>query len=118
MYGAILILSFLSIQIMFSETEVEYLKSQRLGRIATVSSMGQPDVVPVGFEFDGKYFWIGSGTQEIFLASKRYKNVQKGNRKVAMVIDDVESVNPWKPRQIKIYGIAEIMDHDGKVGPG
>jgi pyridoxamine 5'-phosphate oxidase family protein len=49
---------------MFSEREIEYLKSQRLARIATatvplVEKDGgtiQTDVVPVGFDFDGDYF--------------------------------------------------------------
>jgi pyridoxamine 5'-phosphate oxidase family protein len=51
---------------MFSEKEVEYLKSQRVARIATAASVSskeegengslQPDVVPVGFDFDGEYF--------------------------------------------------------------
>ena len=37
----------------FSEKESTFLKEQRLGRIATVSSHRQPHVVPVAFEFDG-----------------------------------------------------------------
>ena len=47
------------VDMIFSENERDYLKSQRLGRIATAaalmsSSNGsvQPDVVPVGFDFD------------------------------------------------------------------
>jgi pyridoxamine 5'-phosphate oxidase family protein len=44
---------------MFSEKEVDYIKSQRLGRIATVSKELQPDVAAVGFEFDGQNFYIG-----------------------------------------------------------
>jgi pyridoxamine 5'-phosphate oxidase family protein len=103
---------------MFSESEVEYLKTQRLARLATVSNKGQPDVVPVGFEFDGKYFWVGSGTQEIFLQTAKYFNVKNGNEKVALVIDDLLSTNPWKPRSIKIYGIAGVTEHDGRMGPG
>jgi pyridoxamine 5'-phosphate oxidase family protein len=103
---------------MFSETEIEYLKTQRLARLATVSSKGQPDVVPVGFEFDGRYFWFGSFSQEIFLRTVRYRNVQGGNKMVALVIDDLESVEPWRPRSIKVYGTVEITDHDGKTGPG
>ena len=40
----------------FSEKEIEYLKSQRLARIATVNVSSedqtiQPDVVPLGFDF-------------------------------------------------------------------
>jgi pyridoxamine 5'-phosphate oxidase family protein len=40
----------------FSDEEVAYLRSQRLARLATVAPDGQPDVVPVGFEFDGRSF--------------------------------------------------------------
>jgi pyridoxamine 5'-phosphate oxidase family protein len=45
----------------FSQTEIQYLKSQRIARIATVSVSSedtksmQPDVVPVGYDFDGEY---------------------------------------------------------------
>ena len=37
----------------FTDEESAYLRSQRLARIATVAPDGQPDVVPVGYEFDG-----------------------------------------------------------------
>jgi pyridoxamine 5'-phosphate oxidase family protein len=44
---------------MFSEKESEYIKSQRLARIATVSPEElQPDIVPMGFDFDGANFYI------------------------------------------------------------
>lgn len=103
---------------MFSEPETDYLKSQNLARIATISKKGQPDLVPVGFEFDGKYFWIGSHNQEIFHRTLKYHNVNNGNKKVALVIDDLESVDPWRPRMIKVYGEGEIMQHEGQFGPG
>lgn len=103
---------------MFSEAEVRYLKSQRLARIATVNSEGQPDVVPVAFDFDGKYFWVGSHSQDIFLRTWKYHNVKKGNRLVALTIDDLESVDPWRPRAVKVYGTAEVVDHKGMFGPG
>jgi pyridoxamine 5'-phosphate oxidase family protein len=48
---------------LFSQKEIDYLKSQRLTRIttaaATLSEEGgsvQPGRVPVGFDFDGNYF--------------------------------------------------------------
>lgn len=100
---------------MFSDKEIKYLNSQRLARIATVSIQLQPDVAPVGFEFDGQHFYIGGLQQE---KTNKYKNVANGNRKVALVIDDLESVNPWKPRGIKIHGEAEIVEREGKLGPG
>jgi len=82
----------------FSQKEIDYLRSQRLARIATASSREegsiQPDVVPVGFDFDGEYFYV-SGIN--LLKSTKYKNVQK-NPRVALVVDDLKSVNPWEPR--------------------
>ena len=36
----------------FTEKEIEYLRGQRLGRLATVGSDGSPHVVPVGFRLD------------------------------------------------------------------
>ena len=99
---------------MFSEKEVNYLKSQRLARVATVSKGLQPDVAPVGFDFDGTYFYIGG----LNLAkSLKYKNALE-NPKVSLVIDDLESINPWKPRGIKIHGVAEIVTRKGYAGAG
>jgi len=103
---------------LFSEPEVQYLKSQRLARIATVSNKGQPDVVPVAFEFDGKNFYVGSHSQDIFHRTLKYKNVKDGNKRVALTIDDLESIEPWRPRAIKVYGTAEVVDHKGIFGPG
>ena len=101
----------------FSEKEIEYLKSQRLVRIATASVSSkeeengsiQPDVVPVGFDFDGEYFYVGGMN---IVKSKKYKNVLKNN-KVAVVVDDLKSVDPWDPRGMKIYGIADIVTRQG-----
>ena len=102
----------------FSEKEIEYLKSQHLARISTAAASSQPqggegsiqpDVVPVGFDFDGEYFYVGGMNLQ---NSTKYKNVLKNN-KVAIVIDDLKSVDPWDPRGIKIYGIAEIVTRQG-----
>lgn len=95
---------------MFSEKELEYLKSQRLARISTVSPEDlQPDVSPVGFEFDGEYFYVGGLDLP---RTRKYKNVLK-NEKVALVIDDLETVNPWAPRAVRIYGTADIITRKG-----
>ena len=94
---------------MFSEKEIEYLKSQRIARIATALGSSersvQPDVVPVGFDFDGQYFYVGGIN---ILKSRKYKNVLKNN-KVALVIDDLKTIDPWDPRGIRIYGTADIV---------
>jgi len=104
--------------VMFSQAEVDYLKSQRLARVATSSRRGVPEVSPVGFEFDGRCFWVGSHSQEIFSRTRRYRNITKGNDKVSLVVDDLASVNPWRPRGIKVSGKAEVLEHDGIFGRG
>jgi pyridoxamine 5'-phosphate oxidase family protein len=100
---------------MFTEKEIAYLKSQMLARLATVSETGQPDAVAVGFEFDGQHFYIGGYNLP---TTRKYKNIAAGHTKVALVIDDLASVNPWSPRGIRIYGTAEIVEHTGRMGPG
>lgn len=94
------------------------MKGQRLCRFATVSLDGQPDVVPVAFEFDGEYFYVGSHSQDIFLRTRKYKNVRDGRNKVALAIDDLLSVDPWRPRAIRVYGTTEIVERKGMFGPG
>jgi len=69
----------------FSEKESTFLKEQRLGRIATVSSNMQPHVVPVAFEFDGSYLYFGGWNLK---NSLKFKNILQNN-KVAFVVDDL-----------------------------
>ena len=100
----------------FTEEEIAYLRSRRLARIATVSADGQPDVMPVGYQFDGKYFYVGGMNP---VKTRKFRNVQAGNTKVALVIDDLVSVNPWTVRGLRIYGNAElIVRQEGQFGPG
>jgi pyridoxamine 5'-phosphate oxidase family protein len=103
---------------MLSKAEADYLKTQRLARVATVSLKGVPEVSPVGFEFDGKYFWVGSHSQDIFTRTRRYKNITSGSARVSLVVDDLASVDPWTPRAVKVSGTAEVMEHKGIFGEG
>ncbi len=96
---------------MFTEKEIAYIKSQHILRLATVSKSLQPDVAPLVFQFDGDRFLI-SGFD--IPKTLKYKNVQSGNDLVALVLDDLASVNPWMPRGIKIHGKAEIIEKDGR----
>jgi pyridoxamine 5'-phosphate oxidase family protein len=99
----------------FSDEEVAYLRSQRLARLATVAPDGQPDVVPVGFEFDGTHLYVGGLDPA---RTRKFRNVQAGNTKVALVIDDLVSTKPWSPRYLRIYGTAELVQRPGQFGPG
>lgn len=107
-----------AVSTMFSDAELGYLKSQRLARVATASRRGVPEVSPVRFEFDGRHFWIGSQRQELFPKTRRYRNVQAGNIRVALVVDDVAPTSPGGPRGIKVSGTAELLEHDGSFGRG
>lgn len=100
---------------MFTENEIAYIRSQRLARIATVNADGQPDVVPVGYEFDGTNFYIGG---RFLPQTRKFKNILAGRTKIALVIDDLVSVDPWTPRSIRVYGTAEPVEMNGRFGPG
>jgi pyridoxamine 5'-phosphate oxidase family protein len=93
----------------FSEKESKYLKEQRLGRIATVSPDIQPHVVPVAFEFDGSHFYFGGWNLE---KSLKFRNIRQNN-KVAFVVDNLVSVDPWRVSGVEIKGIAEINKRNG-----
>ncbi len=97
---------------LFSAKEVEYLKSQHLARIGTASKDGVPDVAPVGFDFDGKYFYV-SGMH--LTKTHKYKNAVE-NPQVSLVIDDLKSVQPWRPRMVKIFGAADLVTRNGYAG--
>lgn len=100
----------------FTDEEIAYLRTQRLARIATVSADGQPDVMPVGYQFDGQYFYVGGMNPA---ETRKFRNVRAGNTQVAVVIDDLVSVNPWTVRGLRIYGNAELLvRHEGQFGPG
>jgi pyridoxamine 5'-phosphate oxidase family protein len=95
----------------FTAEEVAYIQSQRLARVATVAADGQPDVVPTGFEFDGTHFYIGGFHTA---GTRRTRNLQEGNHKVAFVIDDLASTDPWTPRFLRVYGTAELVDRNSQ----
>lgn len=100
---------------MFSEHELAYLHSQRLARIATVDVDGQPTVDAVGFSLDGDKILIGTHSPRL---TRKYRNVQAGNVNVALIVDDLASIQPWQPRGIKIHGVAEVVERVGHFGPG
>lgn len=102
----------------FTSAEIDYLATQPLARFSTTDAAGQPDVVPVAFEVDGADIWIG-GTGESFLSTRKVRNITAGHRNVALVIDDMVSLDPFIARGVRIYGRAEDpIERTGIVGPG
>ena len=101
----------------FTNEESEYLKSQLLGRLATVGPDGQPHVVPVSFRYNAQLDTIDIGGHD-FARRKKYRDVQR-NPRVAFLVDDLASVNPWRVRGIEVRGEAEVLTSGGEaLGPG
>jgi len=101
----------------FSPAEITYLASQRLARIATAGRDGQPHVVPVSFRYNADTDTIDVGGHD-FAQRKKYRDVLK-NPRVAIVIDDLASTDPWRPRMIEIRGEAAVLPTGGEtVGRG
>ncbi|HET7340822.1 MAG TPA: PPOX class F420-dependent oxidoreductase [Methylomirabilota bacterium] len=102
----------------FTAAEITYLTSQRLGRLATAGRDGQPHVVPVGFRYNPDADVIEIGGHGGFARWKKYRDVVE-NPRVAFVVDDVPSVNPWTVRGIEVRGRAEVLATGGTaLGPG
>jgi pyridoxamine 5'-phosphate oxidase family protein len=102
----------------FTSAEIAYLRSQRLGRLATVGPDGQPHVVPVGFRYNADQDVIEVGGHGGFAKRKKYRDVLR-NPRVAFVVDDLTSVTPWKVRGLEIRGQAELLSTGGTtVGLG
>lgn len=92
----------------FTEAELRYLSGGRqLGRIATVGADGTPHVVPVGWIFNAARDTIDVGGYELE-QSKKFRDVARSGR-AAIVIDDLESTDPWRPRAIEVRGRAEAI---------
>jgi pyridoxamine 5'-phosphate oxidase family protein len=97
----------------FTPAEIAYFGSQRLGRIATVGSGGQPHVVPVGFRYNAGEDTIDIGGHG-FAKSKKFRDAQ-ANPRVAFIVDDLASVSPWRPRGIEVRGVAEVLASGGEA---
>jgi len=95
-------------KVSFSDEEVEYIGQSKLARLATSSARNQPHVVPLTFEFDGKHFYFSGWNLQ---QSLKFRNI-RANGKVALVIDDLASVRPWRPRGIEVRGRAEVVENE------
>jgi pyridoxamine 5'-phosphate oxidase family protein len=95
----------------FTEKEIEYIRSQRLGRLATIRPDGTPQIAPVGFHYNAELDVIEIGGRYMS-QSKKFRNVQQ-NPNVAFVIDDV--LPPWQPRFVEIRGTAQALPTGGKA---
>jgi pyridoxamine 5'-phosphate oxidase family protein len=97
----------------FTQKELDYLgerKPERLGRIATVGKDGTPHVVPVGWRFNPELDSIDVGGMNL-ARTKKFKDARRTGR-ASIVIDDLLSTDPWRPRGIEVRGRAEAIEGD------
>lgn len=94
----------------FTESELDYLRGggrPRLARIATVGKDGTPHVVPVGFRYEPAHDSIDVGGHRLE-RTKKYRDVERTGR-ASIVIDDLASTDPWRPRGVEVRGRAEAV---------
>lgn len=100
----------------FTDAELAYLKSQPLGRLATVGPGGRPHVAPVGVFYDPEADAIvvagHAGTD--FGASRKFRDAL-AHPDVAYVVDDLASTDPWTPRGLEVRGTAETFAEGGEA---
>lgn len=92
----------------FTSDELTYLRSQRLGRLATVDRSGAPQNNPVGFMVDDAVGRILIGGYSL-AATRKFRNI-RDNGAVALVVDDLVSVDPWTVRGVELRGRAEAVE--------
>lgn len=99
----------------FTSAEIDFLNSQRLGRLATVGADGVPHVIPVAvfYDPDAEALVIGANAEfgeEAMARSKKFRDAQR-HPDVAVVIDDPS------PRILEVRGHAEThLDGGDDVG--
>jgi pyridoxamine 5'-phosphate oxidase family protein len=92
----------------FTDAELRYLAGgQQLGRIATVGADGTPHVVPVAFFYNAARDTVDVGGSAL-ADTKKFRDVERSGR-VAIVVDDLASTDPWHPRGIEIRGRGEAI---------
>jgi pyridoxamine 5'-phosphate oxidase family protein len=93
----------------FTDIELEYLTGgRRLGRLASVGADGTPHVVPVGWIYNAARDSIDIGGHELE-QTKKFRDVARSGR-ASIVIDDLESTDPWRPRGIEVRGRGEAIE--------
>lgn len=95
----------------FTALEIEFMKQADLGRLATVQPDGTPQNSPVGFTYNESLGTIDIGGYEM-AKSRKFRNLAVNDR-VAFVVDDITSRDPWRVRCLEIRGTATQAEADG-----
>jgi len=94
----------------FTAAEREYFNAERrLARVATVGRDGTPHVTPVGMWRHNAELDTIDVTGRAFAEKKKFRDVARNGR-AAIVVDDMASTDPWRPRGIEVRGRAEAIE--------
>jgi len=85
----------------------EFLKDQKILRLATIGKNKTPHIAPVWYRYSGKKFYIGTNTK-----TKKAQNVKKNN-KVSCCID--VGVNAPNIYGVLVQGNANLITDNSKV---
>jgi pyridoxamine 5'-phosphate oxidase family protein len=91
----------------YTDSELEYLTGQRLGRLATAQPDGTIQINPVTFRYNKATDTIDIGGRAM-VKSQKFRNVA-GNGRVAFVVDDMISDQSWVPRCVETRGRGEAI---------
>jgi PPOX class probable F420-dependent enzyme len=98
---------------MFTEPQLAFLQSERVARLATADSAGQPHAIPVCYACDGHALYIALDTKPKRVPPQRLKRVRNilENPQVALVIDRYRE--DWSHlAYLLIRGTAELLSPD------
>jgi pyridoxamine 5'-phosphate oxidase family protein len=95
----------------FTEAEIEFVSSQRLGRLATVGADGMPHVIPVAVFYDPQEdaLVVGANAEfgdDVMIKSKKFRDARR--RPQVAVVVDVPG-----PRIVEVRGQAETLLEGG-----
>jgi pyridoxamine 5'-phosphate oxidase family protein len=101
----------------FTDAEMAYFRAQPIGRLATVAPDGVVQNNPVFFQVDAELGVIDIGGHNMG-ASKKFRNIERGSAHVALVVDEVISIEQQRVRGIEIRGLASAMRDQSPLLPG
>ena len=85
----------------------EFLKDQKILRLATIGKNKTPHIAPVWYRYSGKKFYIGTNTK-----TKKAQNVKK-NQKVSCCVD--VGINAPNIYGVLVQGNANLITDNSKV---
>ena len=85
----------------------EFLKDQKILRLATIGKNKTPHIAPVWYRYSGKKFYIGTNTK-----TQKAQNVKKNNRVSCCVDVGVNAPNIYG---VLVQGNANIITDNSKV---